>query len=112
MRKRLSALSFFVVGLFVTWVACWGGSHMEYRFPLKRLATASNGCSEIDMCSPPWWVIFLFVAYLFGPAVVWSIAGWKAAANNYSRTRYAAVVCVLSLMTGLFFLAGYALGPA
>ena len=110
-RRGSAATAFLLVGLLTTWASCWVGSRMSYRLPLKPLFRGSGNCNEIGWCSEPWWIIAAFLAYLFGPSIVFAVTGWVSVRDGTQRRTVALRLALLIGLTALFYLAGYATGP-
>jgi hypothetical protein len=111
LRRGGTATAFLLVGLLTTWASCWIGSRMSLRLPIKVLPHGSGGCNEIGLCSQPWWITAAFLAYLFGPSVVFGVTGWGTAGAGTPVRIVAIRLVVLILLTASLYLIGYATGP-
>ena len=84
---------------------------MSLHLPIRVLPHDSRGCHEIGSCSQPWWVTAAFLAYLFGPLVVFALTGWVTAGAGTSVRNVAIRLVVAILLTASLYLIGYATGP-
>ena len=104
LRRGGTAIAFLIVGLLTTLASCWLGSRMSLRLPIKVLPHGSGGCHEIGLCSQPWWITAAFLAYLFGPSVVFGVTGWVTASARTSVRNVAFRLVVLILLTAALYL--------
>ena len=111
LRRGGTAIVFLIVGLLTTWASCWLGSRMSLRLPTKVLPNGSGSCREIGLCVQPWWITAAFLAYLFGPSLVFGVTGWVTAGAGTSVRNVAFRLVVLILLTASLYLIGYATGP-
>jgi hypothetical protein len=84
---------------------------MSLRLPIKVLPHDSGSCHEIGLCTQPWWITAAFLAYLFGPSVVFALTGWVTAGTGTPVRNVAFRLVVLILLTASLYLIGYATGP-
>lgn len=109
--KRLGlSFAFFIAGLLTTWAALFAGSHLPEHIKFNLSLPVSGSCHEIDLCSVPWWISALLIAYLLAPSLIFAVTGWISAGACISTSRMFARLLALMLMTALFYIASYVVG--
>ncbi len=104
MKRLAVAVAGVVFGLFVSWLCLYSFSRIDW--PVSN--RPASGCHEIAHCPIYWWTYPLLIGTLIGPSLLLGLvnaAAWK----RWTLRRWSWTFGLLTLLTGLFYLAGYLL---
>ena len=104
MKRFLVVTAAVALGLFVAWSCSYIASHINW--PTSN--TPVLGCYEIDHCDAPWWIVALFIASLFGPALIYGVIAFVGIGKRWSIIRWATIFTILLPFTACLYFAWYA----
>ncbi|MDN7876630.1 hypothetical protein [Burkholderia aenigmatica] len=108
MKRAGFSLAYWIAGLITTWFACWIGSRIDWRIHTgSRWPSDQNACHEIDLCSPPWSITALLIAFLIGPSLAFAFAGWRVGRQRVTALKLVSSLVALVTSTMLFYIATY-----
>lgn len=108
MKRAGLSLAYWIAGLITTWLACWIGSRIDWRIHTGwRLYFGRHSCHEIDLCSPPWPVFALLIAFLLGPSLAFAVAGWRIGRQRATARKRVLSLIALVTPTMLIYIASY-----
>ena len=108
MKRAGLSITFFIFGLLTSWASMYLGSHMSFHLNVTLLPHISDACTEIGLCTVPWWVAALFAIYLFGPSLVFAATGWISAGPSTTTRQRLGRLLALIAITAMLYLFGYA----
>lgn len=106
MTRLVWCASFIAMGAMAMWNSALLAAKLAEKY-LWPLIGPWHGCWDIEKCSVPWWGKAAIVLFLGGPAVAWTLAGWKFS-RQPTAARFARTMFALVAGTSLFYLGYYA----
>ena len=107
MKRAVSAIAFFLLGLLISWQSALLSIRLADKFDWPLFQSYKYGCRDLEHCHSSWWGNILIVLSIFGPALVWGCIGFTRFKSFGKRTLVTSIL-VLIAATNMFYAALYA----